>query len=64
MSLGAYAIPRSEFLEELKVLTAEATLVGNWGTEKIEPLYLNIHQPEKLQFRAYNMDEDVSLSDD
>ncbi len=64
MSLGSYAIPRSEFLDELKVLTAEATLVGNWGIGKTEPLYLNIHQPEKLKFRAYNMDEDVSLSDD
>ena len=64
MSLGAYAIPRSEFLEELKDLTVEASLVGDWGTGKYEPLYLNIHQPEKLQFRAYNMDEDVSLSDD
>ena len=64
MSLGAYAIPRSEFLEELKVLTSETTLVGNWGTRKVEALYLNIHQPEKLQFRAYNLDEDVSLSND
>ena len=64
MSLGAYAIPRSEFLDELKVLTEEATLVGNWGTGEIEPLFLNIHQPEKLHFRAYNMDEDVALSDD
>ena len=64
MSLGAYAIPRSEFLEELKVLTSETTLVGNWGTGKVEALYLNIHQPEKLQFRAYNLDEDVSLSND
>jgi hypothetical protein len=39
-------------------------LVGNWGLGDLEKLYLNIHQPEKLQFRAYNMDEDVSLSDD
>ena len=64
MSLGAYSIPRKDFLEELKVLTVEPTLAGNWGTGKTEALYLNIHQPEKLQFRAYNMDEDVALSND
>jgi hypothetical protein len=39
-------------------------LVGNWGLGKIEPMYLNIQQPEKLHFRAYNMDEDTALSDD
>ena len=64
MSLGAYTIPRKDFLDELKVLTQEATWVGNWGTSQCEPLYLNIHQPEKLHFRTYNMDEDVNLSDD
>lgn len=64
MSLGAYAIPRKDFIDELKVLTQEATLVGRWGTENCEELYLNIQQPEKLHFRAYNMDEDVSLSND
>ena len=64
MSLGAYSIPRKDFLEELKTLTQEASWIGNWGTGKCEELYLDIHQPEKLQFRAYNMDEDVSLSDD
>jgi leucyl/phenylalanyl-tRNA--protein transferase len=63
MSLGAYTIPRSEFLDELKVLTVESSLVGNWGSGKCEDLYLDIHQPKKLQFRTYNMDEDVSLSD-
>lgn len=64
MSLGAYAIPRKDFLNELKTLTAEASLVGNWGTGKTEDLFLNIQQPEKLHFRAYNMDEDVALSND
>jgi leucyl/phenylalanyl-tRNA--protein transferase len=64
MSLGAYAIPRKDFLDELKTLTAEASLVGNWGTGKTEDLFLNIQQPEKLHFRAYNMDEDVALSND
>ena len=64
MSLGAYSISRKDFLDELKTLTVEPTLVGNWGTGKFEPLYLNIHQPEKLHFRAYNMDEDTALSDD
>ena len=64
MSLGAYAIPRKDFINELKILTQEATLVGHWGTEDCEELYLNIHQPEKLSFRTYNMDEDVALSND
>ena len=64
MSLGAYTIPRSEFLDELKVLTREASLVGNWGLGDLEKLYLNIHQPEKLKFRSYNMDEDVALFDE
>ncbi len=64
ISLGAYAIPRHDFLDELQGLTKEASLVGNWGTDEVEPLYLNIRQPEKLRFRAYNMDEDVALSDD
>ena len=64
MSLGAYSIPRSEFLDELKTLTNEETMVGNWGTMKWEPMHLNIQQPKQLKFRAYNMDEDVSLLDD
>ena len=64
MSLGAYVIPRKAFLEELKTWTQEASWIGDWGTGKCEELYLDIHQPEKLNFRAYNMDEDVSLSDD
>ena len=64
MSLGAYSIPRKDFLDELKGLTAEPTLMGNWGIGKTEAMYLNIKQPEKLQFRAYNIDEDVALSDD
>ena len=64
MSLGAFAIPRKDFLDELKVLTREATWVGRWGTDQCESLFLNIQQPEKLHFRTYNMDEDVALSDD
>lgn len=64
MSLGAHCISRKDFIDELKVLTREATLAGNWGTGDFEPLYLNIEQPEKLQFRSYNMDEDVALFDE
>ena len=64
MSLGAYAIPRMDFIEELKVVTQETTLVGKWGTGNCEEFYLNLHQPEKLHLRAYNMDEDVALSND
>jgi hypothetical protein len=64
MSLGAYLVSRKDFLDELKTLTIAPTLVGNWGVGKVEALYLNIQQPEKLHFRAYNMDEDVALSND
>ena len=64
MSLGAYAIPRSQFLGELKILTNEATLVGNWGTGTYEKLYLIIHQPEKLKFKAYNLDQDNDFRGD
>ena len=52
-SLGAYPIPRSEFLEELKTLTREASLVGSWGNETCEARYLRIEQPSKVMFRAY-----------
>jgi leucyl/phenylalanyl-tRNA--protein transferase len=64
MSLGAYTISRANFINELKVLTKEATWSGHWGSDDCEELYLNIQQPEKLHFRAYNMDEDVALSND
>lgn len=64
MSLGAYAIPRSQFLDELRILTKEATLVGNWGTGTYEKLYLSIHQPEKLRFKAYNLDQDNDFRGD
>jgi len=63
-SLGAYAVSRKYFLDELKTLTVEPSLVGNWGIGNYEELYLSIQQPERLHFRAYNMDEDVALSDD
>lgn len=64
MSLGAYAIPRDQFLDELKILTKEATLVGNWGTGTYEKLYLTIQQPEKLRFKAYNLDQDNDFRGD
>ena len=52
-SLGAYPVPLSDFLEELKTLTREASLVGNWGGKECEALYLRIEQPQKVMFRAY-----------
>lgn len=64
MSLGAYAIPRDQFLDELKILTKEATLVGNWGTGTYEKLYLTIQQPEKLRFKAYNLDQNNDFRGD
>ena len=56
MSLGAYAIPRSEFLQELKVLTKEPTLVGNWGSGKWEEMFLNIQTPSRLSFKLYEVE--------
>ncbi|MBQ8958152.1 MAG: leucyl/phenylalanyl-tRNA--protein transferase [Bacteroidales bacterium] len=64
MNLGAFSIPRSEFIHELKSLTREASMVGNWGSGQWEWLYLNIGQPEKLKFRSYNIDEDAALFDE
>ena len=58
MSLGAYSIPRSEFIKELKVLTIEPTLVGNWGIGQWEEMYLNIQTPPKLHFQLYDFDND------
>lgn len=54
MSLGAYTIPRSEFINELKILTREASMVGNWGGKECEALFLHIEQPEKVTFRVYD----------
>ncbi len=56
MSLGAYAIPRSQFINELQSLVYEPTLVGNWGSGQWEEMILNIHQPEKVHFRSYEVD--------
>lgn len=56
MSLGAYAIPRSEFIKELKVLTLEPTLAGNWGNGKWEELFLNIEMPSTLSFKLYEVE--------
>lgn len=61
-SLGAYTIPRIEYLNELKAFLAKPTLVGQWSNDACEELYLNIQQPAKLHFRAYNIDEDTAFS--
>ena len=53
-SLGAYTIPRCEFLKEVKEAVAEDSLVGQWGSDNVEPLFLHIKQPEKLHFRVYD----------
>jgi leucyl/phenylalanyl-tRNA--protein transferase len=62
-NLGAYPIPREDFLKELKTLIVESTLVGNWGKSTVEKV-LQIQQPEKVQFRVYFSDEDGNLYDD
>ena len=54
MSLGAYTMPRSEFINELKILTREASMVGNWGGKECAVLFLHIEQPEKVTFRVYD----------
>ena len=53
MSLGAYSIPRSDFLEALKTLTEAPTLVGNWGETTCQRSQLDLKQPEKVKFRYY-----------
>ena len=54
MSLGAYTVPRSKFLDALKVLTREATLAGNWSATECEALYLQLDQPDTVRFRIYD----------
>ncbi len=63
LSLGAHAIPRSAYLEELSALIAEPTLVGNWGTGQIEPLTINIIQPETVHFRSFSFDTEITLEE-
>ncbi|MCF0201239.1 MAG: leucyl/phenylalanyl-tRNA--protein transferase, partial [Bacteroidales bacterium] len=62
-SLGAYAIPRSEYLNILAELVKEPTLVGNWGNGDCEEYYINIKQTKDSQFWAYNLDEDEGIGD-
>ena len=58
VSLGAYTIPRSEYIKELKQLVVEPTLVGNWGNGEIEEFFIKIETPEKLQFMVYDIESD------
>lgn len=53
MSLGAYAIPRNVFLNELATLTREMTIVGNWGGLECKAMYLRIEQPETVRFKVF-----------
>lgn len=63
VSLGAYTIPRSEYLKELEELVSEPTLVGNWGTGDVEEFNIKIASPEKLKFVVYDMDSDTYFDD-
>ena len=53
ISLGAYAIPRSAYLAELKTLTHESTPVGNWGQADWKPTQFHFEMPETVRFRYY-----------
>ncbi len=53
MSLGAYAIPRQAFLKELELLTAEPSLIGNWGDSSCKLSIIPIERPEMVRFRYY-----------
>ncbi len=63
VSLGAYPIPRSEFLKELSELVSGPTMFGNWGNGNWKLMYLKITQPENVPFRVFNLDEDVALDE-
>lgn len=58
MSLGAYSIPRDEYIKALPEMLAKPTMVGNWGNGNYELFYLKINQPEKAEFRTYDFDDD------
>lgn len=63
LSLGAYNIPRSEYIKELEELVKEPTLVGNWGTGECEEFFIKIRKPEKARFAAYDLDTDTYVDE-
>ena len=58
VSLGAYSIPRSEYIEEIKTLVKAPTLIGSWGQGPCQQVVIDIPTPEKVRFRSYNFDGD------
>lgn len=64
VSLGAYAVDRQDYLDEIRQLVVEPTLKGNWGDGTAEEYYIHITQAETAQFRAYNLDADLALNAD
>lgn len=55
-SLGAFAIPRKDFLDEIGELVKMPTLKGNWGTGNTIEVLLKIHQEEDVEFRCYDIE--------
>ena len=62
VSLGAYTIDRNEYLNEIRQLVEEPTLLGNWGDGTAKKAYISITQAEKAHFRNYNLDADLALN--
>ncbi len=54
-SLGAYAMPRTEFLDEIKGLVEMPTLKGRWGTANTIEVVLRLNKTEDIEFRSYDL---------
>ena len=48
VSLGAYTIPRREYLERVNELIQMPTLKGNWGDGTAEEYYLQLRNPDPI----------------
>lgn len=60
-SLGAYPVPRNEFIKELTPLVNEPSLIGNWGDGSAKLFTMEIKEKEKVFFRRYNLDRGFVL---
>lgn len=57
VSLGAYEVPRQEYLDMIKPMVKKPTLIGNWGDNTAQEYYLKINiQSDEGNLRTYQLD--------
>ena len=59
-SLGAYAIPRSDYLKALPELVTAPTLKGNWSDPDCPSFQLRFQEPQELRFKAFQYGDDYT----